>query len=322
MSPLQISTLAIASLALAGYAPLAHASIDMSNCAPIESIGVSNLDRFDYSVDMDANESCEYTLQMKFKHDDTLPLPDNPGVQCDPTHSPTAIASDGLPYFAARWAYQTVPKHIKEAAGIDHISIDFNPCGHPPVGVFTAPHYDFHFYKVDPEYRACMTCETPIGAPICNPAPSAQTTSNGLGFFNVNTVLGSGALSNMPAGFEIGMGDMIPLMGGHAWNFTNQPSNASEWEDPVWVMGPYDGSIVYYEPMVPYSFVSGDTEKTYEEDLTYEGQTVKELPTMYTVVYDATSQFTTITLKGASLDCNGASSKKTKKQKSSKSLRR
>jgi len=51
----------------------------------------------------------------------------------------------------------------------------------------------------------------------------------------------------MPAGFEIGMGDMIPLMGGHAWNFTNQPSNASEWEDPVWVMGPYDGSIVSFE---------------------------------------------------------------------------
>ena len=185
MSPLQISALAIASLvALAGYAPQAHASMtDMSNCAPtIEDLGVSNLDRFDYSVDMDVNESCEYTVQMKFKHDDTLPLPDNP-VQCDPKNFPPAIASDGLPYFAGRWAYQTVPKHIKKAAGIDHISIDFNPCGHPPDGVFTAPHYDFHFYKVDPEYRACMTCETPIGAPICDPSPDAQTTLNGQGGF-------------------------------------------------------------------------------------------------------------------------------------------
>jgi len=67
-----------------------------------------------------------------------------------------------------------------------------------------------------------------------------------IGFFNVNTVLGSGALSNMPAGFEIGMGDMVPLMGGHAWNFANQPTSASAWEDPVWVMGPYDGSIVSF----------------------------------------------------------------------------
>ena len=186
MSPLQIAALAIASLAL-GYAPQAHAtpaSIDMANCDPIRNLGVSNLDRFEYSVDMDINESCEYTVQMKFKHDDTLPLPDDPAGQCDPTIVPPKIAStDGLPYYAGRWAYQTVPKYIKKAAGIDHISIDFNPCGHPPFNVFTVPHYDFHIYKVDPEYRTCMTCVQPIGAPICDPSPDAQTTSNGLGEF-------------------------------------------------------------------------------------------------------------------------------------------
>ena len=121
---------------------------------------------------------------VKFKHDDTLPLPDDPAGQCDPTIVPPKIAStDGLPYYAGRWAYQTVPKYIKKAAGIDHISIDFNPCGHPPFNVFTVPHYDFHIYKVDPEYRTCMTCVQPIGAPICDPSPDAQTTSNGLGEF-------------------------------------------------------------------------------------------------------------------------------------------
>ena len=187
MSPLQIAALAIASLALTGYAPQAHAtpSIDMStNCEHIDNLGVNNLDRFEYSVDMDINESCEYTVQMKFKHDDTLPLPDDPAGQCDPTIVPPKIAStDGLPYYAGRWAYQTVPKYIKKAAGIDHISIDFNPCGHPPFNVFTVPHYDVHIYKVDPEYRTCMTCVQPIGAPICDPSPDAQTTSNGLGEF-------------------------------------------------------------------------------------------------------------------------------------------
>ena len=188
MSPLQITALAIASLALAGYAPQAHAaaaaaSIDMSNCEPIENLGVSNLDRFEYSLDMDLNESCEYTVQMKFKHDASLPVPDDPAGQCDPTVFPPVIASDGLPYYAGRIAYQTVPKHIKEAAGIDHISIDFNPCGHPPFNAFTVPHYDFHVYKVDPEYRSCMTCMQPIGAPVCDPSPDAQTTSNGQGKF-------------------------------------------------------------------------------------------------------------------------------------------
>jgi hypothetical protein len=319
MSPLQITALAIASLAL-GYAPHAHAaSIDISNCEPIENLGVSNLDRFEYSLDMDVNESCEYTVQMKFKHDASLPVPDDPAGQCDPTIVPPVIASDGLPYFVGRWAYQTVPKHIRKSAGIDHISIDFNPCGHPPFNVFTVPHYDFHVYKVDPEYRSCMTCVQPIGAPICVPSSDAQTTSNGKGFFNVNTVLGSGDLSNMPAGFVIGLEDMIPLMGGHAWNESNQPSASNPWVAPMWMMGPYDGSIVNYEPMVPLSFVSGDTDNSHEEELTYKGQTLKELPSMYSVEYDAETKFTTLTFKGASLDCSSGAPKK---PKSSKTLRR
>jgi len=67
------------------------------------------------------------------------------------------------------------------------------------------------------------------------------------GFFNVNTVLESGDLSNMPAGFVIGLEDMIPLMGGHAWNESNQPSASNPWVAPMWMMGPYDGSIVSFE---------------------------------------------------------------------------
>jgi len=71
--------------------------------------------------------------------------------------------------------------------------------------------------------------------------------------------------------------------------------------------------------MVPLSFVSGDTDTFYEEQLTYKGQTLKELPSMYSVEYDAETKFTTLTFKGASLDCSGGAPKK---PKSSKSLRR
>jgi len=81
---------------------------------------------------------------------------------------------------AGRWGYQTVPMRIKMAAGIDHISIDFNPCGHPPFNAFTVPHYDVHIYKVDPEYRACMTCMKPIGVPICDPTPGARITKSNI----------------------------------------------------------------------------------------------------------------------------------------------
>lgn len=160
-------------------------AIDRSNCEPIENVGTSNLDRFMYSINLetgsiDADGSCSYELNIKFKHDPTLPVPSD-GNQCDPTIVPPAIAPDGLPYFAFRWAFESVPESIKKVTGIDHVTIDFNPCGHPPVDVFTIPHYDMHIYLIDPEYRSCMTCEKIPGTPICDMAPGAQSTTNGKG---------------------------------------------------------------------------------------------------------------------------------------------
>ena len=158
-------------------------AIDTSNCAPLEDLGTSNLDRFDYSIDMDVDDQCSYALSLRMKHDPTLPVPGDPS-QCDPALVPPALvppalAPDGLPYFAFRWAYEAVPDYVKRATGIDHISIDFNPCGHPPVGVFTVPHYDIHIYLVDSPYRSCMTCDTVPGAPVCDPAN--QSTPSGKG---------------------------------------------------------------------------------------------------------------------------------------------
>lgn len=153
-------------------------AIDKSNCEPLKALGTPDLSRYYYSTSFDIDEAmCTYSLDIKFKHDGDLPLPNNPPVQCDPSLIPPDIASDGLPFFVFRWAYESVSKDIKEATGIDHISIDFNPCGHPPLNVFTIPHYDLHIYLVDPEYRVCMTCDKVPNAPICDPA--AQSTANG-----------------------------------------------------------------------------------------------------------------------------------------------
>ena len=156
-------------------------AIDKSNCEPLENLGSPDISRFDYSMkNFDINEDmCTYSLEIEFKHDADLPVPNNPVAQCDPSIVPPEIASDHLPYFAFRWAYESVPEYVKMATGIDHISIDFNPCGHPPLGVFTIPHYDLHIYLVDPEYRSCMTCNKVPGAPICD--PDEQTTLSGEG---------------------------------------------------------------------------------------------------------------------------------------------
>ena len=43
-----------------------------------------------------------------------------------------------------------LPLHQKAiaATAFEHIGINWNPGGHPPAGVFTVPHFDFHFYMI------------------------------------------------------------------------------------------------------------------------------------------------------------------------------
>ena len=57
-----------------------------------------------------------------------------------------------------------------------------------------------------------------------------------IAFFNAGTVLNSATneISDMPANFTVGLGDMVPRMGGHAWNIDEQP-NALTWVEPIWV---------------------------------------------------------------------------------------
>ena len=54
---------------------------------------------------------------------------------------------------------------------------------------------------------------------------------------------------------------------------------------------------------------------SYEEDVTYVQQTIS-LPASYSVAYDSTSEFTTVTIKGPAVDCSaGGKSGKTKTNK-------
>jgi len=288
----------------------------------LSSIGLNDLDAFSYSVDMAIDKNtCSYTLDVKFKHDENLPLPIDPENQCDPSNFPSALASDGIPYFGSRYRYEVFPESIQKATGVNHISIDFNSCGHPPTDIFGNPHYDFHLYIVEPEFRACeMNCDLYPAASINCDRPSNQQTSNGLGFFNVNYVLGSTDLSNAPTNFTLLPDHVVPNMGAHMWSPLQEPDDTTSWTEPIWVMGNYDGDIAFYEPMIPIDFVTGAEDKYYEEDLTYNGQSIKTLPSKFSSTYDASTKMTTLTFEGQSaVSCDSAPGpKKPKASKANK----
>eukprot|EP00977_Amphora_coffeiformis_P016130 scaffold4910_cov169-Amphora_coffeaeformis.AAC.12 len=107
-------------------------------CQDLSLLGTPNWDRYEGKVEIEVDDDCMYTWTATLKHDESLPIPDDPAVQCDPSIVPPALAPDGLPYFAFRWSHYSPSEYFKNVTGIDHISYDFNPCGHPPIGIFTS----------------------------------------------------------------------------------------------------------------------------------------------------------------------------------------
>lgn len=271
------------------------------NCVAIEELGTPSLENFDYSISIAVDDGDEYTLTIDFKHDEDLPIPSDPQLQCDPSINPPAIADDGLPYFAFRWYYQAVPENVKMITGIDHVSIDWNACGHPPKDIFTSMNYGVRIYRKTPEYRTCMTCQKIPGAAVCDPTPGAQTTDNGKAFFNVARASGSEKPNNMPQGFDVPLSDMVPLMGARSWDSNQEPVSSLDWNYPIWIMGSYNGTVSNFEPTIPFTFMSGTEDRLFEEQLDYEGQTLEDLPSRYRVEWSGETSVVTITLKGTSL---------------------
>mmetsp|Transcript_12054 Transcript_12054/g.24035 ORF Transcript_12054/g.24035 Transcript_12054/m.24035 type:complete len:332 (+) Transcript_12054:142-1137(+) len=260
------------------------------------------VDRYDPSTTMVLHQDCTYTFKLRFKHDPSL---DSTDEQCVNNE----LAPDGVPFQSARprWTFTRLPDDIKSATGLNHISIDFSDCnGHggdlnPPLEApplpWTKPHYDIHMYYVSPEYRTCMSLDSPVND------EAAQTKPNGLAFFNPARMTG-GSLSNMPADYKLARNLNSPYSGGHAWDPADELKvDAQGWDFPAILMSPYDGKIVTFEPMIPIENLTGNTDQKFTVPLTYVGQTMKELPNKFVLEYSAADGYSTITLTGDSKRC-------------------
>ncbi len=49
---------------------------------------------------------------------------------------------------ALDWHYDLEFPKGAPATGFDHVMIDWHPLGHPPPGIYTVAHFDFHFYLI------------------------------------------------------------------------------------------------------------------------------------------------------------------------------
>ena len=129
-----------------------------------------------------------------------------------------------------------LPQQAADLA-IDHVSLDWNPHGHEPEGLFTLPHFDVHFYTVTEAERMTWTPDDPAWSEKVNRAPAA---------------------GYMPAGF-VQLPDGVPMMGAH-WIDPADPTYAPNGPGftEVFIWGSYDGRLAFLEPMITTDFLKSN----------------------------------------------------------------
>ena len=120
-----------------------------------------------------------------------------------------------------------MPAQVTAAMGVDHVTIYWEPHGHPP-GPYLTPHFDFHFYHVSSDAREAIDC-VDLTKPSVLPA--------GYGLVDVE----------IP---EVGIleGLCVPSMGMHALLASELESE--EVFDGTMVIGYNRGNPIFFEPMI------------------------------------------------------------------------
>lgn len=101
---------------------------DVTNQEEMETLypqlGTASLDALMYGYDVTVDADCNYALQVQFVHNADFP------VGSAETCVPDEIADyDGLPMLAGRYFYEEYPAYVQEATDLNHLSLDYNPCG-------------------------------------------------------------------------------------------------------------------------------------------------------------------------------------------------
>lgn len=123
-----------------------------------------------------------------------------------------------------------LPLHhkAKEVTPFDHIGLNWNPNGHPPEGVFDAPHFDVHFYMMSLADRLAIPDWSPeTDAQFSNYPPEGYMPAS---YF---TPPGAGT-SEAQMGkhwIPVNLGDFLPF-------------------SKILILGTYDGAFNFVEPMV------------------------------------------------------------------------
>lgn len=157
----------------------------------------------------------------------------------------------------------SLPK-TKAPLAFDHVSVDWNPRGHEPNGIYDKPHFDFHFYMVEPTERSKITLEGDDLKVCTKPVPPAQ----------------------MAKGYIQPPGTAIKYMGSH-WISPASPELNGKPFTSTLIYGSYNGEVNFIEPMITLATIT--SKQTVEADFPAPEKPSKPgwYPTHYRLSYNA-----------------------------------
>ncbi len=163
---------------------------------------------------------------------------------------------------------------------IDHVSLDWNPAGHPPMGTYTLPHWDVHFYLISEAEQNAILPSDPEFATKGAKLPEGD-------FLPPKYIF--------PPGSET-----VPQMGSHLIDPTSHEHSGHVF-DKTFIYGFYNGKVIFIEPMITWDYILSKPNSTTDIPVPAKYQKAGYYPTKYTVTYNAEAKEHRIGLSGLQL---------------------
>jgi len=195
-----------------------------------------------------------------------------------------ALPSDGMHMYL-------LPLPSLAPAPYQLVELDWNSHGHEPAGIYTFPHFDFHFYTITLAQRNAMVPSNSHYAMEANNLPTGSYVPP-----IYAPLAGPG---QTPADVA------VPMMGLH-WEdllspelqgLLGHPENYRQF-DKTFIYGSWNGQFIFYEPMVTLAFLQTKPDVSSPVRTPQLYSKPGYFPTSYRVTYDAQAKEYHIALTG------------------------
>ena len=196
-----------------------------------------------------------------------------------------ATALDGLPASGEHSYVLALPE--QSPAPYQFAELDWNPQGHVPPGVYTFPHFDFHFYTISQAERDAIVPSDP------NFAAEARNVPIGAYVPPFYIVPGDPAAVAVP---QMGV-HWLDVRSPELQNLLGHPAEYRQFTT-TFIYGSWNGRYTFYEPMVTRAYLLSQPDTVVGISTPAHYPVAGFYPTEYRVTYDAQAQEYRVGLKG------------------------